>query len=159
MQFIAISGIVVFSADDPSLLPTTTTKRNIDAQSELYLHVKDKMIEGMKLFTSYTNAWKGKDLVTASRDKFKSTSTADLKELRSIASKLDMTSTRGVVAGKQYKPELPRPEKTRTKERISFLKSTKDIQLVSKYLFDTPNRKPAEVGEKCFDLMAEEAEG
>jgi hypothetical protein len=29
---------------------------------------------------------------------------------------------------------------------------------VSKYLFDTPDKKPSEVGEKCFDLMLEEAE-
>lgn len=156
MQFIAISGIVVFSADDASILPTTTTKRSIDAQSELYLHVRDKMIEGMKLFTSYTNVWKGKGLVNASRNEFRKTSVADLEELRTRTSDLKMTATRGVIAGKQYKPVLPMPMTTRSDERISFIRPTKDIRRVSRYLFDTPDRKPSEVGEKCFDLVFEE---
>ena len=30
-----------------------------------------KMIEGMKIFTSYTNAWKSKELVTESRKRFR----------------------------------------------------------------------------------------
>ena len=32
-QFIAISGIVEFQSNDPAKLPTTTTKRGIDASS------------------------------------------------------------------------------------------------------------------------------
>jgi len=159
MQFIAISGIVVFSADDANLLPTTTTKRSIDAQSELYLQVRDKMIEGMKLFTSYTNAWKGKELVNTSRSEFRKTSTADLSELRAKSSRLDMTTTRGAIAGRQYKPTLPRPVPTRTEERISFSRPTKAIRQVSKHLFGTPDKRPSEVGEKCFDLISEEAKG
>jgi hypothetical protein len=67
MQFIAISGIVIFCSEKPELLPTTTTKRGIDGNSELYLHVRDKMIEGMKIFTQYTNQWKTKELITESR--------------------------------------------------------------------------------------------
>jgi len=156
MQFIAISGIVVFSADDADLLPTTTTKRSIDAQSELYLQIRDKMIEGMKLFTSYTNAWKGKELVNVSRSEFRKTSSADLAEIRARSSHLKMATTRGVVIGEQYKPELPMPEKIRDEEKISFKKPIKEIRRVSKHLFDTQDKKPAEVGEKCFDLIFEE---
>lgn len=160
MQFIAISGIVVFCADDANLLPTTTTKRSIDAQSELYLHVRDKMIEGMKLYTSYTNAWKGKDLVNTSRTEFRKTSAADLGQMRTMSSQLKMTTTRGVVAGMQFKPVLPRPEATTlSEERISFKRPTKQIRRLSKHLFNTPDRQPSEVGEKSFDLMLEEAEG
>jgi len=55
-QFIAISGIVEFVSDDPSKLPTTTTKRGIDASSALYLQVKNRMREGMQIFTNYTNS-------------------------------------------------------------------------------------------------------
>src|SRR5208282_6219848 len=58
-QFIAISGIVEFKSTDASKLPTTTTKRGIDSSSPLYLQVKNKMREGMRLFTDYTNKWKG----------------------------------------------------------------------------------------------------
>ena len=48
-QFIAISGIVEFRSSDAAKLPTTTTKRGIDASSPLYLRVKEKMREGMKI--------------------------------------------------------------------------------------------------------------
>jgi hypothetical protein len=159
MQFIAISGIVVFSADDANLLPTTTTKRSIDAQSDLWLHVRDKMIEGMKLFTSYTNAWKGKDLVKASRNEFRKTSTSGLSELRTRAAHLKMKDTRGLISGKQHRPVLPRPDTMREEERISFKRPAKDVRQVAKYLFNTPEKKPSEVGGKCFDIMLEEAKG
>ena len=58
-QFIAISGIVEFQSNDAAKLPTTTTKRGIDASASLYLQVKNKMREGMLVFTNYTNKWKG----------------------------------------------------------------------------------------------------
>ena len=57
-QFIAVSGIVEFRSNNTAKLPTTTTKRGIDASSSLYLQVKNKMREGMKMFTAYTNHWK-----------------------------------------------------------------------------------------------------
>ena len=46
-QFTSIAGIVEFRSNDPAKLPTTTTKRGIDASSRLYLQVKNKMREGM----------------------------------------------------------------------------------------------------------------
>ena len=48
-QFNAISGVVEFRSDDPSKLPTTTTKRGLDGSSPLYLQVKNKMREGIDL--------------------------------------------------------------------------------------------------------------
>ena len=54
-QFIAISGIVEFQSNDAAKLSTTTTKRGIDASSSLYLQVRHRMMEGMQVFTSYTN--------------------------------------------------------------------------------------------------------
>ena len=157
MQFIAISGIVVFTSDDASLLPTTTTKRGIEARSELYLHVKDKMVEGMKIFTSYTNAWKGKELVSQSREAFKRMNAVGLDDLQLKAASLAMSSTHGVLKGKQYKPDLPRPTSVRTRERISFTRDAKEVRLVSKHLFGTPNEQPSKVGEECFRLFLKEA--
>jgi hypothetical protein len=55
-QFICISGVVVFESNDPSKLPTTTTKRGIDLSSDIYADVKIKIREGLKLFTDYTRA-------------------------------------------------------------------------------------------------------
>ena len=158
-QFVAISGIAIFTAEDPQLLPTTTTKRGVDSDSELYQLVKDKMMEGMKLFTSYTNKWKSAELVEKSRNQFRKTSSASVKEIRARSSKVKMTRTRGLNEGKQHKPLLPRPRADRREERISFVKPSVEVRRVSKYLFDRADEKPSHVGEKCFDLLHEEAQG
>ena len=57
-QFIKISGIVYFESEDARLLPTTTTKRGVDANNRLYQEIKNKMREGTKKFTDFTNKWK-----------------------------------------------------------------------------------------------------
>ena len=57
-QFIGIKGIVVFESANPKALPMTTTKRGIDHSSAIYIAVKDKICEGLKMFTNYTNQWK-----------------------------------------------------------------------------------------------------
>lgn len=158
MQFIAISGIVSFSSEDADLLPMTTTKRGINAQSEIYLHVRDKMIEGMKIFTNYTNVWKRKELVAESRKRFRETSELQPDDLRRKAAKLKMSTTRGFLPGKQFKPVLPRPATKKTTERISFTRPVKEVRIVSKYLFDVPNKKPSEVGGECFRVILEEAQ-
>lgn len=60
-QFIGIKGIVIFESSNPKALPMTTTKRGIDHSSALYIAVKDKICEGLKMFTNYTNQWKGRN--------------------------------------------------------------------------------------------------
>ena len=40
---------------------------------------------------------------------------------------------------------------------MSFIKETKDVALVSDYLFDDTNENPSVVAEKCFDLFLNEA--
>lgn len=157
MQFIAIAGIVIFDSEKPELLPTTTTKRGIDGNSELYLHVRDKMIEGMKLFTQYTNEWKTKELIAESRERFKATNVINIEEIKQKASRLPFTNTRGVYIGQQYKPDLPRPKKKKITERISFIRPIEEIKLVSNHLFQTANRNSSQVGEECFKLILKEA--
>lgn len=157
-QFIAISGIVIFSSEDANLLPTTTTKRGIEASSELYLQIRDKMIEGMKLFTQYTNQWKGMELVAKSKSRLKQTTSTDLAGVMRNVSRLPMKPTRGVLKGKQYKPTLPRPTQEKTSDRIAFRRPVAAIRRVSSYLFGTRDKKPSVVGEKCFDLVLEETE-
>ncbi len=153
-QFVAISGIVVFTSDDASRLPMTTTKRGIDASHALYMLVRDRMIEGMKLFTQYTNRWKGRDRVAESRERFKKTAQLDLVQLRTHAAKLTMSKTKD---GKRFMPTLPAPKKARVDRKIAFSRPAKRIAVVSDYLFGVPDQTPADVGSKCFDLIHEEA--
>ena len=154
-QFIAISGIAEFRCDDPAELPTTTTKRGVDASSILYLQVKDKMREGMKLFTDYTNRWKGR--TEESRPQFEAPSLS-LLELKAKTSEVRMSATRRSIPGSvQYKPELPRPlDLEPRKRRISFTKEIDEVSKVASFLFDDPKALPSDVGEKCFDLLLEE---
>ncbi len=157
-QFIAISGIVLFNSEDPKKLPTTTTKRGIDASSDVYLHVRDKMIEGIKIFTQYTNEWKTKELIEESRTRFKKSPVADILEIKSSVPKLKMSVTKGPIKGMQYKPPLPRPTTKKTIERIAFTRPVREVRRVSSYLFYRPDVDPRKVGEKCFEIILEEAE-
>ena len=155
-QFIAISGVVEFRSADPKNLPTTTTKRGIDASSPLYLQVKNKMREGMRVFIEYTNKWKGR--AEEAQKHIESGKPFSLGELKVRTAKLNFNSTKTVPPGRQYKPKLPLPKPVEpTKRRISFVKEAVKINMVAEYL-DEPRLTPAEVGETCFDVVYEEAQ-
>ena len=97
-QFIAISGIVEFQCNDASKLPTTTTKRGIDASSSLYLQVKNKMRDGMRIFTNFTNQWKGKG--HESKEYIDSGMPLALDETKTKSEKLKLNSVRSGLRGK-----------------------------------------------------------
>jgi hypothetical protein len=152
-QFIAVSGIVEFRSDDPKKLPTTTTKRGIDASSVLYLQVKNKMREGMRLFTNYTNKWKNR--ADESRQQMEAAETLSFEELKRRTSALALrATTKSVPAGKQYAPNLPMPPKLEPqRRRIAFSKDIRDIKRVAEHLFGDSDVDPSEVGERCFDTV------
>ncbi len=157
-QFIAISGIVEFQSNDAAKLPTTTTKRGIDASSPLYLQVRQRMIEGMQVFTNYTNKWKGraaesKQHMDAARHQ------CTLDELKQEFQNLRPSSVSKGLRGKQFKPKLPLPKpEPSSKRRISYSKELDDIETVQNYLFRDQEVKPSEVGEECFDQILKEAQ-
>lgn len=155
-QFIAISGVVEFRSKDPGKLPTKTTKRGLDSSSPIYLQVKNKMREGMKIFTDYTNKWKGRE--DESKKQILRGENLPLAEIRRKTEKLSMNITsRTVIPGEQYRPNLPKPDVPEsTKRRISFLKEITKIKKVAIYFGDS-SLDPSDVGEKCFDLVYEEA--
>ena len=155
-QFIAISGIVEFQSNDTAKLPTTTTKRGIDASSSLYLQVKNKMREGMKLFTAYTNHWK-EDLDESKRQiALGDPYTVD--EIKKEVKTLKMNPVTSGLKGEQFKRALPRPKpEESTKIQISYSKELDDIQTVQRYIFDEEKVSPSKVGEECFDMILEEA--
>ena len=156
-QFIAVSGVVEFRCEDPAELPMTTTKRGVDASSPLYLQVKDKMREGMKLFTDYTNHWKG--LENESRNHFAACSSLTFTELKATQDRWSFQSTyRSIAGSSQFKPALPRPRPNDPKRRrISYMKETEKVRAVSEHLFDNADIHPSLVGEKCFDIIRDEA--
>ena len=156
-QFIAISGIVEFQSYDATKLPTTTTKRGIDASSSLYLQVKNRMREGMQVFTNYTNKWKGDAVESQHHIALGRPYTLD--EIKKETESLNMHPVKSGLKGKQFKPKLPLPknQEESTEKRISYSKDLDDIRTVQVYLFDDKKVSPSKVGEECFDQMLKEA--
>ena len=156
-QFIAISGIVEFQSNDAAKLPTTTTKRGIDASSPLYLQVKNRMREGMHKFTDYTNKWKGN--ASESKEHIDSGKPYTLDEIREETKNLSQPSVSAGLKGKRFNPKLPMPKpKESPKKQIAYRKDLDDIQTVQKYLFGEEEVTPSKVGEECFDQMLKEAQ-
>jgi len=155
-QFIAISGIVEFRSNDASKLPTTTTKRGIDASSPLYLQVKSKMREGLRLFTAYTYWWKGHE--AEARAMIKKGEELTFAELRSRAEKLPMRKVSRVPGGVQFKPKLPRPKTQESNlRRITFERPLGEIRAVGAYILDDAEASPSRIGEECFKRALREA--
>lgn len=153
-QFSCIAGIVEFRSDDTRKLPVTTTKRGIDTGKDIYAVVRQRMQDGIKLFTRNTNRWKGNE--DELKKRFDRSPYLDLRELKAIAEKLLFSSVRGGGVQYQFKPDLPEKVKVDSTRRISFARELAEIEMVSNYLFDGL-RKPDEVGETCFERALREA--
>ena len=157
-QFIAISGIVEFRSDDAIMLPTTTTKLGIDAGSSVYIEVKNKMREGMKLFTTYTNRWKVPEAIISGKKHISDAPSYTFSELKKKVSALPMTNAPRF-SGSQYKPELPRPKPRRNRSpRIFFVRPLEEVETVADYLFGDKDVEPSQVGQDCFVRILREAE-
>jgi len=154
-QFIAISGLVEFRSDDASKLPTTTTKRGIEAQSTLYLEVKNRMREGMKLFTDYTNKWKRN--AAESKEHLAKGKPLSFSELKERTRNLTMTVAKRGIQGQLYKPTLPTPPvKSSQSGQITFVRKLHEIRAVSDHLFGSDDVAPNRVGEECFGKVLKE---
>ncbi len=155
-QFIAISGIVEFWSEDPNKLPTTTTKRGIDMSSPLYIKTLDRMREGMKKFTTYTNWWKTD--VRQAKEHIRSAESLTFEEIKKKSSKLPMKQARLGLKGRYHIPDLPKPKSKGSKRRlISFTRNIDEIRTVAEFLFDDAEKPPMIVGERCFDSTLTDA--
>ena len=148
-QFVAISGVVIFQSNDPSKLPLTTTKRGVDANSELYSQIKDFMREGMKQFTNYTNQWKKRPKERREREQASVNITKVLPKEAAKSAAFTFTKIRKPVGGEVSRPSLPTPA-TYTDKWIRFSRPESEINLLSQEFFGAANAKPSEVGEECF---------
>ncbi|WP_016951123.1 ATP-binding protein [Anabaena sp. PCC 7108] len=164
-QFIAISGVVHFRSKDARNLPITTTKRGIDASSEIYLYVKDFMREGLRIFTSYTNKWKKN--IPQEREISSNAKTADLNMIFETIPeeawkpvKRRTSESKSFSTQRTFTPNLPVPETQNTgtrRKNISFSRPSKEIEIVAEYLFEDSEREASEVGNECFERILGEA--
>lgn len=163
-QFAVITGIIEFRAKDAKKLPVTTTKRALDASSELWLESLVKMKEGMRVWISYTNDWKNHPRAdqqsywndaqplplskaiekVASRTSAKKTSTSD--EAGEVSEVVEFNPKKNNV--------LPKPEEKKpSSKRIVFSRPVEEVRAVSKMLFDDPDVNAGTVGDECFKIQ------
>lgn len=147
-QFIGIRGIVEFISKEPEKLPMTTTKRGVDLASPLYAQIKKRMCEGLKLFTNFTNDWKG--TANAETEYFKKSKNRTIEELMSEGTITEIQYFRTSEGGEQAKPSLPKPKKKDADTVwVRFAVRETECKEVSNYLFEE-ERHPSEVGAECF---------
>lgn len=151
-QFIAIAGVVHFRAKNSLELPVTTTKRGVDTSSPVYAQVKNKIKEGIKYFTDFTNKWK-----TDSEER--SQLFNDLKPIGALklgqekSKLLDAKATKRNDLGFYQLPDLPKPllKKDKDLSSISFKRHRNSIEAIKEAFIENPDATANEVGAWCFD--------
>ena len=134
----------------------TTTKRGVDLASPLYALVKKKMCEGLKIFTNFTNDWKG--TANADTEYFKKSQNRTIDEIMSEETKPEIQYHRTSDGGEQAKPSLPKPEKKGADTVwVRFAVKDAECKEVSNYLFEE-ERLPSEVGTECFKRILADAQ-
>lgn len=154
-QFRGIAGLVQFESKEPLQLPVTTTKRGIDAQSELYLQVKEFMREGLKKFTNFTNEWKVD--TPQRRTLFSAVKAVDALHAMKTAKNQNWSSVRKSIGGQRFSPELPKPPRIETSRKIVFTRPIEEIATVAEHLLDDADADPSVVGQRCFDIQLKRA--
>lgn len=153
-QFRAIAGLVSLFSSDPLKLPISTTKRDLDAGSDIYLQVRQVCIEGIKIFTDFTNRWKGME--NEASEFFEEAEKEDARtDIRLAAD--HGSSVRGGGDAKKYRPTLPMPANRNPRRRVSFLREISDIQEVSVFLYAEKGQHPSVVGNGAFERVLKEA--
>lgn len=160
-QFIGIRGIVIFESSNPKNLPMTTTKRGIDTSSNIYSVVKDQMRQGLKMFTDYTNRWKGRNKEEREYSAtIPSIAIEDLTGPQEDVEKSAPVKFRARKGGLVFKPELPKPPSDKPYKIISFSRGIEEILDIVEYLYEDRKHPmtPSQVGEQCFDLILKKAQ-
>jgi hypothetical protein len=159
-QFSIITGIVEFRSHNAERLPVTTTKRALDASSDVWLQALVKMKEGMRLWVNYTNAWKNHpDNRVHQAEHWKSAKALPIRKvIENLARRPESKHSGGVIEFNPVKQHvMPMPaSKTPTSRRIVFSKPIEEIRLVSECLFEKEDEQPGTVGEKCFEIVLQQ---
>lgn len=154
-QFNSIAGVVHFRSDDAGKLPLTTTKRGIEAGSDVYLIAKEKMREALKKFTSFTNRFKVDQRYK--QKLFREATTRPITLIDDMSQKAKWKNDPRIKGGKVFSPSLPELEKNDKLRWIKFTKDISEIRAVSDFLFERPDADAGKVGETCFDRTHKEA--
>lgn len=154
-QFAIITGIVEFRSNNAKKLPITTTKRGLDANSEVWLEALVKMKDGMRTWITYTNAWKNYPRIEQTKLWGDAKPLPVREVISKVASRPLARKPDGVV---DYNPAkkstLPQPpHKTVNTRKVVFVKPIPEIHELSEHFFENSTTKPGVVGQACFELV------
>ncbi len=107
-QYRGFIGIALFSAADPSLLPMTTTKRNVDTSSAVYHRAVNRMLRPVRSWIDYTNARKTSVDEAKKAEKAAKPVAASSVQENSAVGLPKISSTRARVANVNYSVPLKR---------------------------------------------------
>ena len=151
-QFRQISGLVTFTSSEPSKLPITTTKQGVNIQNPLFMEVRKRMRDGLKQFTSFTNALKKID-AKETEDLFRETSPVEVTVLRSQVGKINSwKNERG--GGRYFDPPLPKLIESNSR-RMAFSRPNDQIKKVAIYLLGDAEAAPSDAAAAAFDHALE----
>jgi hypothetical protein len=151
-QFISISGVVHFRSKTPINLPVTTTKRGLDTSSNVYGKVKERIKDGLRYFTNFTNVWK-----TPSEERTKLfESTIKFNALapgQTKAEFVSLTIQKNAENDAQFQlPDLPKPTKIeRSDITIKFTREKVQVEAIRTYFLGGSRKSASEIGGWCFD--------
>ena len=159
-QFIAIAGVVHFRSKTPLDLPVTTTKRGLNTDAPIYLKIKERIKDGLKLYTGFTNNWKTKsterDEVFKNTVKFNALAPSFVRSASVVLTPIKSDNDK--VALYQI-PNLPKPPKAKkTDVAISFRRERDQVEEMRSYFFGTAKKSAGEIGAWCFDEMFSQVE-
>jgi hypothetical protein len=157
-QFIAITGIVLMKCEDPKKLPLTTTKRGIDAASNVYSEAKDLMREATKSLTSFTNRWK--KFPEKLDSIYRASEYVDLPKLRAMPQSVPLAQLRKFPTMAKFEPTYPEPAEEKTHVVVKFEAAKSDVALLAKtYYGEDQAAKPGDIGREAFDREVRDAKG
>ena len=132
-QYNGFCGMALLEADDSSMLPWTTTKRDVDDTSAIYQEVLKRMRDATRQYKDYTNSRKGHE--------------SYFRELEQKAKAVPLSEL-GISAVLKF-PKAPGRKKSDLRS-ISYSRPEKQILAVAKALGSVAMSNK-EVGEKTFD--------
>lgn len=141
-----------FKSTDANKLPVSTTKRDLDVNSDIWWAAQEKMYEGMRMFIDYTNTWKNHDVESRSKAWADAEPMSAENAVRAVSKRVEKSQDSDLVYFNPRKNEaFPEPPQTKqSSRRITFSRPLGEVKTLSEWFFDIDDEKPSRIGEECW---------
>jgi hypothetical protein len=139
------------SSDKPEKLPLTTTKRGLEASTNIYLVVREQMQIATKYFTTFTNRWKSK--VKELEAFYRQSELRNVDRIRVMLKNAEFSKVKKIAGAERFQPELPQPKVEDKGQRIAFYRPRDKADKLGHALFGADDWDYETLGETCFDAL------